>query len=137
MSVGRQEINKSLLSSKFEEDYKISRSLKDSVLSHFDHAKYSIIDQASYQQVFACEFIAVFLFTFGFSSAVNPQELDAQAAGSILISIFMMTPFCGANLNPMVTLSNCFKKENKYRWIKLPAYASGQLLGALTGLYWS
>lgn len=48
-----------------------------------------------------------------------------------------MTPFCGANLNPMVTLSNCIKKENKYRWNKFATYTAGQVLGAITGLLWS
>jgi len=37
-------------------------------------------------------------------------EVDTQAAGAILMAICLTTPFCGANLNPMVTLSNCLKK---------------------------
>lgn len=60
-----------------------------------------------------------------------------QAAGSILFAIFIMTPFCGANLNPMVTLSNCIKKENKYRRERLPLYWLAQVLGALAGLFFS
>lgn len=63
--------------------------------------------------------------------------MDAQAAGAILIAIFMMTPFCGANINPMVTLSNCIKKENKYKWNQFGVYFGGQLVGAIAGLFWS
>ena len=37
-------------------------------------------------------------------------EVDTQAAGAILMAISLATPFCGANLNPMVTLSNCIKR---------------------------
>lgn len=95
------------------------------------------MNQAPTPQIFFCEFIAVLLFAFGFSSSVNFIEIDTQAAASILMAIFLTTPFCGANLNPMVTLSNCIKKENKYKWGGLPIYLLAQLLGAIAGLFWS
>jgi hypothetical protein len=50
----RTEINRSLLSSKLEEELKMSKALKESVLSHFDHEKYSIMNQAAAGQIFSC-----------------------------------------------------------------------------------
>jgi glycerol uptake facilitator-like aquaporin len=80
------------------------------VLSHFDNEKYSIMNNASPVQLFSFEFVAVFLFTFTFCSAVNEGEVDTQAAGAILLVIALTTSFCGANLNPVVTLANCVKR---------------------------
>lgn len=48
----RTQINQSLLSSKLEEELKMSKALKESVLSHFPHEKYSIMNQASLAQIF-------------------------------------------------------------------------------------
>ena len=79
----------------------------------------------------------MFLFTFGYSSAVIDYEIDAQAASSTLIAIFVAAPLTGANLNPMITLSNCIKKENRYRWNRLPWYIIAQLLGGIGGLFFS
>ena len=79
----------------------------------------------------------MFIFTYTLCSAMVAYEVDTQAAGAILMAICLTTPFCGANLNPMVTLSNCLKKENKYKWRSMGIYVSGQLLGALAGIFWS
>lgn len=64
-------------------------------------------------------------------------EVDTQAAGAILMAICLTTPFCGANLNPMVTISNCLSRENKYKWKKvLGVYLAAQFLGTFGGLLW-
>ena len=63
-------------------------------------------------------------------------EVDTQAAGAILMAICLTTPFCGANLNPMVTISNCLSRENKYKKRVLPAYLIAQFLGTFGGLLW-
>lgn len=105
-----QDINRSLMESRLAEELKLSRALKDSVLSHVDNSQYSIMNQASKYQIFSFEFVAVSFFAYGYCSAVSNQELDAQAATSTLMAIFMTAPFCGANLNPMVSFSNCLKK---------------------------
>ena len=71
---------------------------------------YSIMNDAKKSQLFVFEFIGVFLFTFGYCSAVVDYELDSQAASSTLMAIFIVAPLTGANLNPMITFSNCIKK---------------------------
>ena len=68
------------------------------------------MNHASKAQIFAFECLAVFLFTYGYSSAVSAYEVDAQAASSSLMAIFLAAPLSGANLSPMITLSNCLKK---------------------------
>ena len=52
------------------------------------------------------------------------------------MAISLATPLCGANLNPLVTLSNCLKRESKYRWKLFPLYLIAQFLGAFAGLFW-
>lgn len=116
---------------------KISKTLKESVYSHFDNSQYSVMNMASSAQLVVFEFIAVFLFTFTICSSTSVFEYDIQAAGAMLMATCLTAPFCGANLSPMVTLSNCLKSENKYTWKRLPIYLSAQLLGAVAGLFWS
>jgi glycerol uptake facilitator-like aquaporin len=95
------------------------------------------MNDAKPSQLFVFEFIGVFLFTFGYCSVVINYEIDAQAASSILTAIFVVAPLTGANLNPMITLSNCIKKENKYKWNRLYWYIIAQLLGGIAGLFFS
>lgn len=40
----------------------------------------------------------------------------------------------GANINPSVTLSNYFRKENKYTFKMIPIYFAGQFIGVFTAL---
>jgi glycerol uptake facilitator-like aquaporin len=44
---------------------------------------------------------------------------------------------CGANLNPVITISNCLKKESKYKKKLLLCYIPAQILGAFAGLAWA
>lgn len=92
---------------------------------------------ASPQQLFLFEFAAVFLFTYAYNCSVSVFEVDAQAAGGLLMAIFFSGSLCGANINPMVTLSNFFKKESRYQGKIVPYYLLAQLLGALAGIFWS
>ena len=73
MSSSDSEINKTLLSgNKLEEELKLSKSLKASVISHFDNSMYSVMNNASLPQLFVFEFIAVFIFTFTFCNSMVP-----------------------------------------------------------------
>ena len=111
MSEEPESMNRTLLgASKLEEELKLSKSLKASVLSHFDNSMYSIMNNASIYQLFAFEFTAAFLFTFAFCSSMIEYEEATQAAGAILMAISLATPLCGANINPMVSLSSCIKR---------------------------
>lgn len=95
------------------------------------------MNQADGLQTCTFEFIAVFLFTYGYTCSLSIFEVDAQAAGCLLIAICFSGSFCGANINPMVTISNCLKKENKYKIPKLKWYLLSQLAGAAAAIAWS
>lgn len=53
------------------------------------------------------------------------------------MSIFFSGMLCGANVNPVITLSNYLKKESRYKGRLLPYYLLAQFFGAVSGLFWS
>lgn len=53
---------------------------------------------------------------------------------ALFVAIIIAAPMSGANFNPAITLSNCFRKESKYKWKLLPVYLTAQLLGATIAL---
>jgi hypothetical protein len=111
--------------------------LKESTISRFDHDEYSIMNMATSQQLFVFEFAAVFLFTYGYSCSVSVNEIDAQAAGVLLLAIFFAGLLCGANINPTITFSNYLKKESRYKARIVPYYILAQVFGAIAALFWS
>jgi len=53
------------------------------------------------------------------------------------MAILFSGPFCGANINPVITISNCLKKENKYKPRKAIWYLIAQIVGASAAISWS
>lgn len=53
------------------------------------------------------------------------------------MAIFFSGPLCGANINPVITISNCLKKENKYKSSKIGWYIIAQILGSVAAISWS
>ncbi len=53
------------------------------------------------------------------------------------MSIFFSGMLCGANINPVITLSNYLKKESRYKARVLPCYLLAQFSAAVAGLFWS
>ncbi len=49
----------------------MSKTLKESTISRFDHDEFSIMNMATSQQLFVFEFAAVFLFTYGYECSVS------------------------------------------------------------------
>ena len=130
----KQEINRTLLDDELENEFKASKSLKESTLSRFEHDKFSIMNDAPHLQIFVFECLAVFLFTFGYLCAITCVGNDMQAAGMLLVSIGVCGSLCGANINPVITLSNCLKKESKYKPKMMLCYLPAQLLGAFAAI---
>ena len=127
----------SMSSSLLEEEFSKSKALKESVISHFDHSKFSVMNKAPHTQTFVFEFLAMFLFTYGYSCSISITEVDVQAAGSLFLAMALTGPVCGANVNPVITIANFLKRENKYQGRKVLVYLAAQVLGALAGLFWS
>ena len=53
------------------------------------------------------------------------------------MAICITSPLSGANLNPMVTIANCIKRDNRYKTSALYRYLPSQVLGSLAGILWS
>ena len=120
-----------------QQEIQHSRSLKESLISHFDNSTFSVMNLADNTQTFIFEFIAIFLFTYGYTCFISINEIDAQATGCLLMAILFSGPFCGANINPVITISNCLKKENKYKPRKAIWYLIAQIVGASAAISWS
>jgi hypothetical protein len=93
------------------------------------------MNQAGYPQLFIYEMVATFIFTYGFTCYNHKYEIDAQAAGSMLLAFCISGSLSAANINPIVTLSNILKKENKYKASKVWIYLFSQTAGAILGLF--
>lgn len=92
------------------------------------------MNEAPLLQIFLFECLAVFLFTYGYLCAISYVGNDMQAAGLLLLAIGISGSLCGANINPVITLSNCLKKESKYRPKMMLCYLLAQLLGAIAAM---
>lgn len=92
------------------------------------------MNEAPRLQLFVFECLGVFLFMFGYLCAITFIGNDMQAAGLLLVSIGICGSLCGANINPVITLSNCLKKESKYKPKMMLCYIPAQLLGAIAAI---